>query len=34
MKSIVKVVRKVWTILRDDKNNFLCPTGVIPIKMV
>lgn len=34
MRSIVKVAKKVWTILRDDKNNFFCPTGVIPIKKV
>lgn len=34
MKSIVKVARKVWGVLKNDKENFMCPTGVIPLKKV
>jgi hypothetical protein len=34
MRSIVKVAKKVWNNLKEDKNNSLCPTGVIPIKKV
>lgn len=34
MKSMTKIFRKMWEVLEKDKNNFFCPTGVIPLKKV